>query len=102
MKLTTEGEALLQYVKSSIDIEGMALSKIQRAARESIIEIGICGTSSVLRSRVIPNLSSLMKDFPLLRFRFDLNDYFSPAENLKSGSVDFAILEHHQVTGEMV
>lgn len=101
MKLTAEGEALLQYVKSSIDIEGMALSKIQRAAKDSIIEVGITGSSSILRSRVIPNLTSLKKTFPLLRFRFDLSDVDSNVDKLKSGACDFALLEHHQVTREM-
>lgn len=101
MKLTAEGEALLQYVKSSIDIEGMALSKIQRAAKDSIIEVGITGSSSILRSRVIPNLTPLKKNFPLLRFRFDLSDVESNVDKLKSGACDFAVLEHHQVTREM-
>jgi LysR family transcriptional regulator (chromosome initiation inhibitor) len=101
MKLTAEGEALLQYVKSSIDIEGMALSKIQRAAKDSIIEVGIAGSSSILRSRVIPLLTSLKKTYPLLRFRFDLSDVDSNVNKLKSGACDFAILEHHQVTREM-
>lgn len=101
MKLTAEGEALLQYVKSSIDIEGMALSKIQRAAKDSIIEVGIAGSSSILRSRVIPNLISLKKNYPLLRFRFDLSDVDSNVDKLKSGACDFALLEHHQVTREM-
>ena len=101
MKLTAEGEALLQYVKSSLDIEGMALSKIQRAAKDSIIEVGITGSSSILRSRVIPNLIPLKKNFPLLRFRFDLSDVESNVDKLKSGACDFAILEHHQVTREM-
>ena len=101
MKLTAEGEALLQYVKSSIDIEGMALSKIQRAAKDSIIEVGIAGSSSILRSRVIPLLTSLKKNYPLLRFRFDLSDVDSNVDKLKSGTCDFALLEHHQVTREM-
>jgi LysR family transcriptional regulator, chromosome initiation inhibitor len=101
MKLTAEGEALLQYVKSSIDIEGMALSKIQRAAKDSIIEVGITGSSSILRSRVIPLLTSLKKNYPLLRFRFDLSDVDSNVDKLKSGACDFALLEHHQVTREM-
>lgn len=101
MKLTAEGEALLQYVKSSIDIEGMALSKIQRAATESIIEVGISGPSSILRSRVIPDLIKLKNKYPLLRFRFDLSDTESNADKLKMGLCDFAILEHHQVTREM-
>lgn len=101
MKLTAEGEALLRYVKSSLDIEGMALSKIQRAAKDSIIEIGICGPSSILRSRVIPTFTSLLPNYPKLRFRFDLSDVDSNADKLKSGDYHLAILEHHQVTREM-
>ena len=101
MKLTAEGEALLHFVKSTIDLQGMALSKIQRAAKDSIIEVGISGSSSILRSRVIPNLTQLKKEYPLLRFRFDLSDVDSNVDKLKSGVCDFALLEHHQVTREM-
>lgn len=101
MKLTAEGEALLRYVKSSLDIEGMALSKIQRAAKDSIIEISICGPSSILRSRVIPHLTSLLTNYPKMRFRFDLSDVDSNADKLKSGDYHLALLEHHQVTREM-
>jgi len=101
MRLTTEGEALLQFVKSSLDIEGVALSKIQRAAKDSIIEVGISGPSSILRSRVIPNLIGLKTNFPLLHFRFDLSDTESNVDKLKTGFCDFAILEHHHVTREM-
>lgn len=101
MKLTSEGEALLQFVKGSLEIEGMTLSKIQKAAQDSIVEVGISGPSSILRSRVIPNLIPLNKPFPLLRFRFDLSDVSSNVEKLKNGSCTFAVLEHHQVTREM-
>ena len=97
MRLTAEGEALLQYVKSSLDIEGMALSKIQRAAKDSVIEVGISGSSSILRSRVIPNLTRLKKEYPLLRFRFDLSDVDSNVDKLKSGVCDFALLEHGKI-----
>lgn len=101
MKLTTEGEALLQFVKGSLEIEGMALSRIQRAAKDSITEVSISGPSSILRSRVIPNLISLKNQFPLLRFRFDLSDTESNVDKLKTGYCDFALLEHHHVTREM-
>ena len=101
MKLTTEGEALLQFVKSSLDIEGMALSKIQRAAKDSIIEVSICGPSSILRSRVIPILNSILKEYPLLRFSYDLSDVDNTADKLKTGLCDFALLKHHHVTREM-
>ena len=101
MKLTTEGEALLQFVKGSLEIEGMALSKIQRAAKDSITEVSISGPSSILRSRVIPNLVKLRVPFPLLRFKFDLSDTESNVDKLKTGNCDFALLEHHHVTREM-
>ncbi|MBC7741128.1 MAG: LysR family transcriptional regulator, partial [Bdellovibrionaceae bacterium] len=101
MKLTAEGEALLQYVKSSLEIEGMALSRIHRAAKDTIIEVSITGPSSIMRSRVIPNLLPFKKKFPLMRFRFDLSDAHNGVEKLKTGLADFAILEHHQVTREM-
>ena len=101
MKLTNEGEALLQFVKGSLEIEGMALSKIQRAAKDSIIEVSISGPSSILRSRVIPNLISLKTRFPFMRYRFDLSDTENNVDKLKTGFCDFAILEHHHVTREM-
>ncbi|MES2802202.1 MAG: LysR family transcriptional regulator [Bdellovibrionota bacterium] len=101
MKLTSEGESLLQYVKVSLENEGMALSKIQKAAFEHNIEIGISGPSSILRSRVIPNLLALKTKLPKVRFRFDLSDNSDNQEKLKNGHCDLAILEHHQVTKEM-
>jgi DNA-binding transcriptional LysR family regulator len=101
MKLTTEGEALLQFVKGSLEIEGMALSKIQRAAKDSIIDVSISGPSSILRSRVIPNLVKLKSQYPLLRFKFDLSDTDSNVDKLKTGQCDFAVLEHQHVTREM-
>ena len=101
MRLTSEGEALLQFVKGSLEIEGMALSKIHRAAKDSITEVSISGPSSILRSRVIPNLLPLKNQFPLLRYRFDLSDVDSNVDKLKTGFCDFAVLEHHQVTREM-
>ena len=101
MKLTAEGEFLLQYVKSSADIEGMALSKIQRAANDSIIEFGITGSSSILRSRVIPNLSEIFLKIPKIKFRFDLSDTAQQIEKLKGGLFDLALVESHQVNREM-
>lgn len=101
MKLTSEGESLLQYVKISLENEGMTLSKIQKASFEHIIEIGISGPSSILRSRVIPNLLSQRTKYPKVRFKFDFSDNNESQEKLKTGLCDLAILEHHEVTKEM-
>jgi LysR family transcriptional regulator, chromosome initiation inhibitor len=101
MKLTVEGESLLHYVKNSLENEGMTLSKIQGTNIDSIIEISISGPSSILRSRVIPNLSETSRKNKNLRFRFDLSDTESNSDKLKTGFCDLAILEHHDVTKEM-
>jgi LysR family transcriptional regulator, chromosome initiation inhibitor len=101
MKLTAEGESLLQYVKMSLENEGMTLSKIQGTNIDSIIEISISGPSSILRSRVIPKLSETHTKNKSLRFRFDLSDTESNSDKLKTGFCDLAILEHHDVTKEM-
>jgi LysR family transcriptional regulator, chromosome initiation inhibitor len=101
MKLTAEGESLLQYVKNSLENEGMTLSKIQGTNIDSIIEISISGPSSILRSRVIPKLSETHSKNKNLRFRFDLSDVDSNSDKLKTGFCDLAILEHHDVTKEM-
>lgn len=101
MKLTAEGEALLHFVKSSIDLEGMALSKIQRAANDSIIAVNISGPTSILRSRVIPHLTFLLQHFPKMRFHFNVNENENSSEKLKTAQCDLALLEQHQVSKEM-
>ncbi len=101
MKLTAEGEALLQFVKSSLDMQGMALSKIQRAANDSIIEVNICGPSSILRSRVVPLLTAVMKQYPKLRLHFDLCDNHDIAQKLKNQDCDLAFLTADQISREL-
>lgn len=101
MKLTAEGLALLQYVKGSLEIEGVALSKIQRAAKDSIIDISISGPSSILRSRVIPDLIPLKSKFSQLRFHFNLSDSDDHIDKLKAGQSDFSIVDVNEVTREM-
>lgn len=101
MKLTAEGETLLQYVKNSLEFEGMTLSKIQGAAIDSIIEINISGPSSILRSRVIPKLFEAFNDRKNIRFHFNFSDDSNHSEKLKTGLYDFAFLESHQVSKEM-
>ena len=101
MRLTKEGEALLQYVLASSEVEGLAMARIQKSARSTIREVSISGPSSVLRSRTVPQALTTIKEFPELRFRFDLSDTESNSEKLKSGFCDFAIVEHHDVTKEM-
>lgn len=106
MKLTQEGEILLGYVKKSLENEGMALSKIQKAAFEYNIELGISGPTSILQSRVIPNLSALNIELPHLKFHFYNSELANTdtdlhVQHLKSGTCDLAIIKKSQITNEM-
>lgn len=106
MKLTQEGEILLNYVRKSLENEGMALSKIQKAAFEYNIELGISGPTSILQSRVIPNLSTLQTELRHLKFHFHSTESVNMdndlhVQNLKSGTCDLAIIKKKQITREM-
>lgn len=99
MRLTQEGESLLQYVKLSIENEGLVLSQIKGDRNAQNIRVTISGPSSLLRARLIPNV---LKTPPKgITFKFNLADGSENHEKLKNGFCDIAILEHHQVTKEM-
>lgn len=101
MKLTHEGESLLHYVKVCRDQEGMTLAQLKSAARDHNIEISIAGPSSILRSRVIPNLLSVMKTHQNLRFKFQITDSENILELLKTGACEIGILEQSLVVNEL-
>lgn len=101
MRLTKDGEELLHYVLATSKIEGMTLSRIQKAGEIENRTVSLVGPSSILRSRLIPQFLKAQTKFKNLKYHFDLSDTESNSEKLKSGSFDFAILEHHDVTKEM-
>lgn len=101
MRLTGEGESLLRYVKAARDLEGETLSSLGGKKINLVTEICISGTSTLMRSRMIPKASAVIKKFPHLRVRFDLTDTDSVIGKLKTGFAQIGALPTSQVSLEL-
>jgi DNA-binding transcriptional LysR family regulator len=101
VKLTSDGEALLRYCHTVLDLEGETLAKIKGAGVESAVRICITGPSSMMASRVIPQCLTVMKQFPQLLIKFDINDTDQIIQSLQTGHSQFAIIEPQYVLKEM-
>lgn len=101
MRLTTEGESLLRYVKAARDLEGETLSSIGGQKQNTYFEVCISGTSTLMRSRMIPKAAAVMKKYPNLRVRFDLTDTDSILGKLKTGFAQMGALPVNHVGLEL-
>ncbi len=97
MKLTTEGESLHRYCQSATELEGQLVFE----STQQEIKLTISGPSSLMRSRVIPNVSLLLKKFPFLRVQFDLMDQQSAIHKLKNGHSHIVLVRSDSVALEM-
>lgn len=97
MRLTTEGESLHRYCQSASELEGQLV--FQSGQQE--IKLTISGPSSLMRSRVIPSVSALLKKYPFLRIQFDLMDLQPAIYKLKSGSSQIVLVNKSVVSLEM-
>ncbi|MDO8953833.1 MAG: LysR family transcriptional regulator [Gammaproteobacteria bacterium] len=102
MKLTAEGEALLQYCHAAKELEGEAYAKIQGSASSaSTVEICISGSSSLIHSRIIPACYPVAKKFPSLLLHFDINDNENRQLALKAGTCQIAVVQPEHIALEM-
>ncbi len=101
MRLTSEGESLLRYVQAARDLEGDTLAKLSGKKSSAIVNICFSGTSTLMRSRIIPRVSAVLKKYPQLRVRFDLTDTDSILGKLKTGFAQIAALPANQVGLEL-
>lgn len=97
MKLTTEGESLHRYCQSVTELEGQLVFE----STQQEIKLTISGPSSLMRSRVISNVSNLLKKYPFLRIQFDLMDLQSAIYKLKSGFSQIVLVRSESVALEM-
>ena len=101
MKLTEEGEALNIYCQKVLDIEGETLSLVKGSAIHKNVRIQIAGSSSIMRSRVIPSTIKITENFPEIRFTYHFTDDESPIRYLKSGECQLAIMSTLDVANEL-
>lgn len=101
MKLTEEGEALYIYCQKVLDIEGETLSLVHGASKKKNVRIQIAGSSSIMRSRVIPNTIKILKNFPDIRFTYHFTDDEPTMRYLKSGECQLAVMSPLEVANEL-
>jgi LysR family transcriptional regulator, chromosome initiation inhibitor len=101
MKLTQEGEALLQFCKGSEELEGQALSQIVDGGKQKGVHLTLVGPTSVVTARVIQQCIPLYHQWPELYLNYIINDNDDCLSQVKSGVATFAILTQEQVPNEM-
>lgn len=101
MRLSHEGEALLRYCQSALELEGSVLSEILGDKDQSSVHITLAGPTSIVSSRVVPNCRPLYEKFPRLILSYRLDDQENRADLLKKGIVQLAILSPQDVALEM-
>ena len=101
MIMTPEGQNLLRYCQRVQDIEGETLSLINGLGKKHVIQVNIAGSSSIMRSRIIPNTLGILSTYKDIIFDYYVTDIESPLRNLKSGEVDFAVMPMYEVVNEL-
>lgn len=94
LKLTEAGEKLLRYCQSQELLEEELLSEIKEDATSNlggVIRIG--GFSSVMRSLIFPKLVPLLTSNQGLRVKMMTKELYELQGLLKSGEIDFMILD---------
>ncbi|EKD70964.1 MAG: LysR family transcriptional regulator [uncultured bacterium] len=101
MQLTTEGEALLHYCREFQTLENKALSCITNTGTEKNVLLCMTGPTTIMHSRIIPSCITVMKKFPRLLMRFDINDSENTAQSLRHGESQLAIIDQYLLSEEM-
>ena len=98
MRLTQEGEALLRYCHKVLEIEGETLALLEgdksgQGAHKPIQRVSILGPSSMMRARIIPHCTPLVKQHPQLRFTFEVDDSIEAAQSkLRTAQVQMVVI----------
>lgn len=101
MLLTREGEILLRYCEANQGLVDNVLEKIRGSGVNTAVRLGLSGPTSLMYSRISSQLIPVMHQFPQLLMEFVYRDDETPAELLREGKVQLAIVLKKQVTKEM-
>jgi len=101
MLLTTEGEVLLRYCQSVRQLADEALANLAGAGTSVATHITICGPSSIMHARVIPECIKIIKHYPHLQMQFEIMDAEERDKLLRNGASQFAVLQKEHLSLEM-
>lgn len=101
MQLTPEGEALLRYCEAAKELEGEAMAKIQGHHDSTTVTITITGPITLMRSRIIPHCTPVIKKHNNLLIKFNIDDSDQRINKLRTGDAQLAIVKDGLVAREM-
>jgi DNA-binding transcriptional LysR family regulator len=102
MKVTPEGQELLRYCRSAIDMEGAVLAATEQGGVVRQARVTIVGSTSITRQRVVPAVIDVLARFPTLLLTIEIVDLAAPCMNaLRTGHAQLAILPRDQVGNEL-
>ncbi len=94
LKITEVGHELLRYCQAKEALEGEFIQQLKAATSADLAGvIRIAGFSSVMRSVVLPILTTLQADHPALRLEVSSRETNELPDLLKRGEVDFIVLD---------
>lgn len=94
IRLTEQGNELLRYCQAKTAIESDVVERIKGGAElGGVIRIG--GFSSVMRSVVLPSVTSLLTENPKLKLEMISRELNELPDLLKTGEIDFMILDRN-------
>lgn len=94
LRMTEQGEELLRYCQTKELLENQIIGSIKKkidTRLSGVIRVG--GFSSVMRSVVLPALAPLVQANPEVRIRVVTKELYELRSMLKSGEIDFMILD---------
>ena len=98
---TAEGESLYHYCQAAKGLEGEVMARIEGAAIDSDVELTISACNSMMHSRVISQVMSVMQSYPALSLHFDIRDVDDRHMFLRNGQSDLVIISPQQVAKQM-
>jgi LysR family transcriptional regulator (chromosome initiation inhibitor) len=100
MALTQDGQALLQYSKAALELEGLFLSRVSGVTKTEVT-LTLAGPTSAIATRVAENCRKLYATHPLVRFHLRSDDHSDRVDLVRRGEVDLAIVSPEQIPNEM-
>lgn len=94
LRLTEAGESLLRYCKTKDHLETELLQRLRGPGEGGLRgQLRIGGFSSIVRSLVLPAMAPLLREHPGLQLKLLTQELYELPALLKSGAIDYMILD---------
>jgi LysR family transcriptional regulator (chromosome initiation inhibitor) len=97
---TKEALQLLNFCQSSLKLENELMPKLGNFHKNNPEILKICGPTSIMLSRVVPQTMKIMKNSALI-FRYEFDDFENRIDKIKKGVMDFALISSQSVPLEV-